>query len=59
MRRQRPDLYKDMPVPVLQVPAWEQGGPGGLSNLLKEDEKKENEEGKKEEDADEEEMERN
>ena len=31
-----------MPVPVLQVPAGEEGGPGGFPNLLKEEvEKKE------------------
>ena len=31
-----------MPVPVLQVPAGDEGGPGGFPNLLKgEEEKKE------------------
>ena len=28
-------LYADIPVHVLQVPAGEEGGPGGLPNLLK------------------------
>ena len=40
-RRRRPDLYADIPVPVLQVPAAEEGGPGGLPNLLEKGEKKE------------------
>ena len=31
-----PGLYAVIPVPVLQVPAGEEGGPGGLLNLLKE-----------------------
>ena len=44
-------------MPVLQVPAGEEGGPGGLPNLLKEEEKEEDEEEKKEDDDDEEEME--
>ena len=34
---------------VLQVPAGEEGGPGGFPNLLKEEELEENEEEKKEE----------
>ena len=53
----RPGLYADIPVPVLQVRAGEEGGPGGLPNLLKEEEKEEDEEEKKEDDDDEEEME--
>ena len=32
--RRRPVLYADISVPVLQVPAGEAGGPGGLPNLL-------------------------
>ena len=44
-------------MPVLQVPAGEEGGPGGLPNLLKEEEKEEDEEEKKEDDDYEEEME--
>ena len=54
--RRRPGLYADIPVPVLQVPAGEEGGPRGLSNLLKEEEKEEDEEEKKGDDDDEEEM---
>ena len=50
-------MYADIPVPVLQVPAGEQGGPGGLPNLLKYGEKKEDGEEKKEDDDKEEEME--
>ena len=34
-------LYANIPVPVLQVPAGEEGGPGGLPNTLKEGEKEE------------------
>ena len=48
--RRRPGLYADIPVPVLQVPAGEEGGPGGLPNLLKEEKKEDD-------DDDEEEME--
>jgi len=44
-------------VPVLQVPAGEEGGPGGFPNLLKEEEQEEDGEEKKEDDDDEEEME--
>ena len=44
-------------MPVLQVPAGEEGGPGGLPNLLKEEAKEQDEEEKKEDDIDEEEME--
>ena len=35
-------------MPVLQVPAGEEGGPGGFPNLLKEEEQDEDEEEKKE-----------
>ena len=42
-----------MPVPVLQVPAGEEGGPGGFPNLLKEEEHEKGEEEKKEDDDDE------
>ena len=34
-KRRRPSLYADTPVDVLQVTTGEQGGRGGLSNLLK------------------------
>ena len=44
-------------MPVLQVPVGEEGGPGGLPNLLKWGYKEEDEEEKKEDDDDEEEME--
>ena len=30
--RRRPDLYANIPVPVLQVPAGEEGEPGGFAN---------------------------
>ena len=33
-------------MPVLQVPAGEEGGPGGFPNLLKEEEQEEDEEKK-------------
>ena len=39
-----------MPVPVLQVPAREEEGPGGLPNMLKEVKKEEEDEEKKEDD---------
>ena len=55
--RRRPDLYADIPVPVLQVPVGEEGWPGGLPNLLKEEENEEVEEEKKEDGDDEEERE--
>ena len=42
-----------MPVPVLQVPAEEEGGPEGFPNLLKEKEHEKGEEEKKEGDDDE------
>ena len=54
--RRRSGLYADIPVPVLQVPAGEEGGPGGLPNVLKEEEKEQDEEEKKEDDIFEEEM---
>ena len=44
-------------MPVLQVPAGEEGDPGGLPNLLKEVENKVDEEEKRKDDEDEEEME--
>jgi hypothetical protein len=31
-KRRRPDLYADIPVPVLQVPAGEEEEPGGFPN---------------------------
>ena len=43
-------------MPVLHVPAGEEGGPGGFPNLLKEEEKEKDEDKKKEDDNDEEEM---
>ena len=56
--RRSPRLFADIPVPVLQVPAGDEGGPGGLPNTLKEGEKEEDlEEEKKEDDDDDEEME--
>ena len=39
-------------MPVLQVPAGEEGGPGGFPTLHKEEEHKEDEEEKKEDDDD-------
>ena len=39
--RRSPGLYADIPVPVLQVPAGEKAGPGGLPNTLKDGEKEE------------------
>jgi hypothetical protein len=57
--RRRPDLYADIPVPVLQGPAGEEGEPGGVPNFLKEKEKeeynqeKEKDDQKKEEDDEE------
>ena len=45
--RRRPGIYADILVPVLQVPAGEEGGPGGLPNLLEEVEKEEDEEEEK------------
>jgi hypothetical protein len=40
-------------VPVLQVPAGEEGGPGGFKNLLKEKEQEQDVDKKKEDDDDE------
>ena len=40
-------------MPVLQVPAGEERGPGGFPNLLKEEKQEEDEEEKKEDDDDE------
>ena len=40
-------------MPVLQVPAGEERGPGGFPNLLKEEEQDEDEDEKKEVDDDE------
>ena len=71
--RRRPDLYADIPVSVLQVPAGEEGELWSLPNFLKEEEKeeyneekekndeekKEDEKKKKENDEKEEEMEGN
>ena len=42
-----------MTVPVLQIPAGEEGKPGGFPNLLKEEEHEKGEEEKKEDDDDE------
>ena len=39
--RRRPDMYADIPVPVLQGPADEEGEPGGVPKFLKEEEKEE------------------
>ena len=41
-------MYAYIPMLVLQVPSGEEGGPGGLPNLLKEEEKEGDE--KKEDD---------
>ena len=40
-------------MPVLQIPAGEEGGPGGFPNLLKEEEQEEDDDEKKEDDDDE------
>ena len=45
-------------MPVIQVPAGEEGGPRALKNLLKEEQKEEYDEEKKEDDDEEEEMEK-
>ena len=55
--RRRPGLYADIQVPALQVPAGEDGEPGGLPNLLKEEEKEEDAEKKKDDDDEEKEIE--
>ena len=47
-------LYAYIPVPVLQVPAGEEAGPGGLPNLLIEEEKEEEDEEETKENDDEE-----
>ena len=52
--RRSPGLYADIPVSVLQVPAGEEGGPGGFPNLLKEEEQEEDEEEEKKENDDDE-----
>ena len=44
-------------MPVLKVPAEEDGVPGGIPNLLKEEDQKQDEEEKKKDDDDEQEME--
>ena len=49
--RRRPGLYANIPVPVLQVPAGEDRGPRGLSNLPNKEEK-DGDEGEKKEDDD-------
>ena len=41
-----------MTVPVLQVPAGEEGGPGGFPHLLKEEDHEKGEEEKKKDDDD-------
>ena len=46
--RRRPGLYAEIQVPVIQVPAGEEGGPGDLPNLLKEEEKEDYDNNKKE-----------
>ena len=48
--RRRPDLYADNLLPVLQVPAGEEGEPGGLTNFLKKEEKEEDDVEKEEDD---------
>ena len=47
--RRRPGLYANIPVTFLQVPVGEEGGPGELPNIIKEEEEKEKEEDKEEE----------
>ena len=44
--RRRPDLYADIPVPGLQVPAGKEGEPVRFSNFLKEEEREGYNEGK-------------
>ena len=48
--RRRPDLCADNPLPVLQVPAGEEGEPGGLTNFLKKEKKEEDDVEKEEAD---------
>ena len=38
--RRKPDLYADIPVSVLQVPAGKEGEPGGLPNFVKEEKRR-------------------
>ena len=51
----RLDLYVAIPVPVLEVPAGEEGEPEGLPNFLKEEEKEEYDEEKEKDDEEKEE----
>ena len=55
--RKRPGLYADIPVPVILIPAVEEGRPAGLPNLLKEEEKEEDEGEKNDDHDDKEQME--
>ena len=56
--RRKLGLYTDIPMPVLQqVPAGEEGGLGGLPNLLREEKMEEEEEELKEDDEEEKKME--
>ena len=48
--RRKPDLYADIPVPVLQVPAVKEEEPGGFPNFQKEEEKEEYNEEKEKDD---------
>jgi hypothetical protein len=48
--RRRPDLYADIQVPVLQVPAGKEGEPGGFPKFRKEEEKEEYNEEKEKDD---------
>ena len=57
--RRRPDLYADIPVSVLHVPAGERGEPGGLPNFIKEEFEEEKEEYHEEKEVDEEEKREN
>ena len=57
MGRRRPGLYADIRVPVPPDPEGEEGGPEGLSNLLKEEGKEEDDKEKKEDEEEEEKME--
>ena len=49
------NLYADIPVPILQVPAGKEQEPGGLPNFLKEEEKVEYNEEKEKDDEEKEE----
>ena len=49
-----PGLYADITVPVLQVPAREEGGPGGPLNLMKQGKTEEDWEEKEDDDNDDE-----